>query len=66
MHGKIINYDSEVEIGLVRGEDGKNYTLSILDCRSSIAPIIGVDVNFEPHEDKATEIYVLSTEVHHS
>lgn len=66
MHGKIIIYDSEVEIGLVRGEDGKNYTLSILDCRSSIAPIIGVDVNFEPHEDKATEIYVISTEVHHN
>lgn len=65
MHGKIINYDSETEIGTIRGEDGKNYTLSIIDCRSLILPKIALDANFEPHEDKATEIYILSPEINH-
>lgn len=64
MHGKIINYDSETEIGIIKGEDNRNYTLSILDCRSIISPKIGFNVNFEPHEDKATDIYVISSEVH--
>lgn len=66
MHGKIINYDSETEIGIIRGEDRENYTVSIVDCKSIIPPKIDADVNFEPHGDKATEVYVLSSEVHHS
>lgn len=66
MHGKIINYDSETEIGLVSGENGKNYTLSIVDCRSMIPPKAGLNVNFEPHIDKATNIYVISAEVPHN
>ncbi|MFA6187642.1 MAG: hypothetical protein WC680_00020 [Sulfuricurvum sp.] len=64
MHGKIINYDSETEIGIISGEDAKNYTISIVDCRSIIPPNIDSEVNFEPHGDKATEIYVISSEVH--
>lgn len=66
MHGKIINYDSETEIGIVCGEDGKNYTLSIIDCRSIILPKAGLNVNFEPHDDKATEVNVISAEVPHN
>lgn len=64
MHGKIINYDSETEIGMIKGEDAKSYTMSIVDCRSIIPPNIGAEVNFEPDGDKATEIYVISSEVH--
>ncbi|MDP3265654.1 MAG: hypothetical protein Q8M39_02375 [Sulfuricurvum sp.] len=66
MHGKIIIYDNETEIGIIKGEDDGNYTLSIVDCRSVIPPKIDADVNFDPHEDKATEIYVISSEVHHA
>ncbi len=64
MHGKIISYDYEIEIGLIRGEDNNNYTMSIVDCRSVILVSIGAEVNFEPHADKATEIYVISSQVH--
>lgn len=66
MHGKIINYDRETEIGIIKAENGANYTLSIVDCRSVIVPKMGADVNFEPHDDKATQIYVISAEVPHS
>lgn len=64
MHGKIISYDYETEIGIIRGEDNNNYTMSVVDCRSVILVSVGADVNFEPHVDKATEIYVISSEVH--
>lgn len=64
MHGNIINYDSETEIGIINGEDEKDYTLSTVDCRSIIPPNIGAEVNFEPDGDKATDIYVISSEVH--
>lgn len=64
MHGKITSYDDENEIGIIRGEDGKNYTMSVVDCMSIIAPNVGGDVNFRPSEDKATEIYVISQQVH--
>lgn len=66
MHGKITNYDSETEIGTIRADNGKDYTLSVLDIRSNIVPKIGLYVNFEPHDDKATEVYVISEEVHHA
>lgn len=64
MHGKIISYDYETEIGTVRGEDENNYTMSIVDCRSVILVTVGAEVNFEPHADKATEIYIISSQVH--
>lgn len=65
MYGKIISYDYETEIGLIKGEDNNNYTMSVVDCRSVILVTVGAEVNFEPHADQATEIYVLSSEVHH-
>lgn len=64
MHGKIISYDNETEIGIIRGEDNNNYTMSNVDCRSVILVSVGAEVNFEPHADKATEIYVISSNVH--
>ncbi len=63
MHGTIIGYDNEEEMGVIRGEDQKIYTLSIVDCRSIIKPNVNFEVNFEPNADKATEIYVISQEV---
>lgn len=64
MHGKIISYDNETQIGIIRGEDSNNYTMSIVDCRSVILVSIDAEVNFEPHGDKATEIYIISSQVH--
>jgi hypothetical protein len=63
MHGKIISYDSETEIGMIRGQDNNTYTMSAVDCRSVILVTLGAEVNFEPHADKATEIYVISSAV---
>ena len=64
MHGKIISYDYETEIGIITGQDNNNYTMSIVDCRSVILVTVGAEVNFEPHADKATEIYIISSQVH--
>lgn len=66
MHGKIISYDNEEEIGIIRSEDGTEFTMSTVDCQSIIPPKIGADVNFEPRHDTATEIYVISSEVFHN
>ena len=63
MHGTITSYDSEEEIGTINGEDGQDYTMSTVDCQSIIPPKIDAHVNFEPHGDKATEIYVLSSQI---
>jgi len=63
MHGTISSYDSEEEIGTINGEDGQDYTMSTVDCQSIIPPKIDAHVNFEPHGDKATEIYVLSSQI---
>lgn len=65
MHGKIISYDDETEIGIILGDDGKNYTLSLIDCRSVIKPKENRTVNFDPHSDKATEVYVIAENIQH-
>ncbi len=63
MHGKITTYNIEEEIGTIHGEDGQDYTMSTVDCQSIIQPKIDAQVNFEPHGDKAVEIYVLSSQI---
>lgn len=61
MHGKIISYDYETEIGIIRGEENNNYTMSLVDYRSLMLVSIGAEVSFEPDNDKATQIYVISS-----
>ncbi len=63
MQGKILSYDNERETGLISGEDDNFYSMSLVDCNSSIKPKAGAEVKFEPIGDKATEIYVVSKEV---
>ena len=41
-----------MEIGIIRDEDDKSYTLSTVDCRSVILVSVGAEVNFEPHNEK--------------
>ena len=61
MHGKIISYDYETEIGIIRDEENNNYTMSLVDYRSLMLVSIGAEVSFEPDNDKATQIYVISS-----
>jgi len=60
MQGKILDYNTEFKSGLIRGEDGNKYRFSIDDCKSTIAPKVGAEVDFEPNGDKAVEIYVVT------
>lgn len=59
MQGKILDYNNEFKSGLIRGEDGNKYRFSIDDCKSTMSPKVGADVDFEPNGDKAIEVYVL-------
>lgn len=60
MQGKVLDYNSELKSGLIRGEDGNKYHFSIDECKSTITPKVGAEIDFEPHEDKAVEVYVLT------
>ena len=60
MNGKILDYNSELKSGLIRGNDGNKYHFSIDDCKSTISPKSGADVDFEANGDKAVEIYILT------
>lgn len=60
MQGKILDYNNEFKSGLIRGEDGNKYRFSIDDCKSTIKPKSGAEVDFEHNDDKAIEIYVVT------
>jgi len=60
MNGKILDYNSELKSGLIRGNDGNKYRFSIDDCKSDLKPRPNAEVDFEPSSDKATEIYILT------
>lgn len=62
MQGKILDYNSEFKSGLIRGEDGNKYRFSIDDCKSAIKPRTNAEVDFEPSEDKAVEVYILTND----
>lgn len=59
MQGKILDYNNELKSGLIRGEDGNKYRFSIDDCKSTIIPKVGADVDFDTNGDKAVEVYIL-------
>ncbi|MBD3843999.1 MAG: hypothetical protein IE909_19410, partial [Campylobacterales bacterium] len=59
MQGKILDYNKEFKSGLIRGNDGNRYRFSIDDCKSTITPKIGLEVDFVVNSDKAVEIYIL-------
>lgn len=63
MQGKILDYNIEYKSGLIRGTDDKKYSFRIEDCKSSTKPRSGAEVDFEPHEDKAKEIYILTKDL---
>jgi hypothetical protein len=60
MQGKVLDYNNEFKSGLIRGNDDNKYRFSIDDCKSTISPKSGADVDFEPNGDKAVEIYILT------
>lgn len=63
MQGKILDYNNDMKSGLIRGNDGNKYRFSIDDCKSSVKPHIGAEVDFETNGDKATDIYVLTSSI---
>lgn len=60
MRGIILEYNSDTQSGLIEDEEGNCYPFDIHDCKSSIRPMIGAEVDFESDGDVATDIDVLS------
>lgn len=59
MHGKILDYNSDIKSGFLRDEDEKKYHYFIGDCTNPEKLQMGAEVDFEPDGERATKINVL-------
>src|SRR5579863_746970 len=58
MDGVVLNFDAESSSGLIRASDGKRYRFAPTDWASPGAARQGDLVDFEPLDERATEIFV--------
>lgn len=63
MDGTIINYDRDAKTGVIRAEDKKRYKFAIGDWGSVGEPRQGDLIDFEPADNRATEIFATSRSV---
>ncbi len=61
MEGTVLNYDPVAEAGVIRATDGKRYKFARSDWSSSTVPITGDNVDFEPVEGRASEIFLTTS-----
>ncbi|MCC0041032.1 MAG: hypothetical protein H6880_02515 [Rhodobiaceae bacterium] len=59
MRGEILGFDKATGTGVLRAEDGRRYRFAMQDWRESAAPEKAAGVDFEPHGENATEIYLV-------
>lgn len=57
MKGKILNYDSATQAGVISGDDGNRYSLKASEWKPSVEPREGGRVDFAINGDAATEVY---------
>lgn len=63
MQGIIVNFDSEKNLGIIRGEDGLRYQFTSDEWRETkVYPAKNIWVDFDSVDDNAMEIYVLLKE----
>lgn len=57
MHGQVLGVDTRTGDGVITGEDGRRYRFRPADWAHRGEPGIGMVVDFEPAEDRATSIF---------
>lgn len=60
MQGKVIFFDQTGSNGLISGADGKRYAFHAQNLKQAVQPSVGAEVDFEPSETEARDIYILS------
>lgn len=62
MLGRILKYDVARDHGVITAQDGNRYVFTRQQWQSRIKPTRGLEVDFEPDGDEATDIYILPTD----
>ena len=57
MRGQVLGVDTRTGEGMVAGDDGRRYAFRPEDWAHRGAPAIGVQVDFETHENRALSIF---------
>lgn len=63
MKGKILSYTPDLGTGIISGEDGKRYNFEINDWKASARPVAGRNVDFTAQDNKATDVYQITSEL---
>lgn len=59
MEGRILDYNSQKENGLIRGNDGNRYEFNASDVRSQSPICVGETVDFKSDGENAFDIYII-------
>jgi TM2 domain-containing membrane protein YozV len=57
MRGQVLGVDTRTGDGIVTGEDGRRYSFKPLDWADRGEPAVGMQVDFETHENRALSIF---------
>jgi phage shock protein PspC (stress-responsive transcriptional regulator) len=60
MKGTILDFSIQTNSGIVSGDDGKRYSFVGAEWKDSAHPAKGMLVDFEPNENLATGVYLIS------
>lgn len=61
MQGRVIFFDETTSTGRLSGSDGVRYDFRQTDLKQQVQPAVGMDVDFEPRDGIARDIYLLGT-----
>lgn len=59
MRGEVIQYDQDLGLGFIQGSDGRRYAFKKSDLRRMAPLVKGTNVEFQPVNDRAREIFVV-------
>ena len=59
--GRVLDYDWKTNTGMISGEDGFRYQFGSSDWNSEQTPRVGATVDFVANDDKAVEVYLVTT-----
>ncbi|NKB47954.1 MAG: hypothetical protein GKS02_01180 [Alphaproteobacteria bacterium] len=60
MRGTVIGYDETGHAGVISGFDGNRYKFTLMEWKGASPPNVNMEVDFEPDEGIAREIFVLA------
>ena len=61
MKGTILDFTIQTNTGIISGDDGRRYSFAGAEWKDTAHPVKGMVVDFEPLDNQAASIYVLST-----